>query len=95
MPAVALLLCFVFLENVMSNTEVADYTFTIKESRPSADKDDDGIWLLCEPKTNELSIVQKGGFLGVRLKPGARIAEAQEVARYLRDHVAGFSFTTP
>ncbi len=77
----------------MSTTEVADYTFTIKESQPSPEKEDDAIWLMCEPKSKELSIVGEDGFLGLRLKPGARIGEAQEVARYLRDHVAGISFT--
>jgi hypothetical protein len=48
---------------------------------------------MCEPKTNELSIVGNGGFLGIRLKPGVRYAEAQEIARYLREHIIGISYT--
>jgi len=78
----------------MSNTEVADYLFTVKEGEPSRnEKDDAPVWLMCEPMTHELSIVGDKAFLGIRLKPEVTIAEAKEIARYLKDHIVGISYT--
>jgi hypothetical protein len=78
----------------MSSTETAAYTFTVKEGNPSASgKDDAPVWLKCEARTPELSIVDNKGFLGIDLKPGTRFDEAQEIARYLKEHVVGISFT--
>lgn len=78
----------------MSSTEITEYVFTVKEGEASASgKDDAPVWLMCEPKTHELSIVGNKGFLGMRLKSGVRLDEAQEIARYLREHIVGVSYT--
>jgi len=78
----------------MSTTEFADYAFTIKEGEASANgKDDAPVWLMCEPRSRELSIVGNSGYLGFRLMPGVKIEEAQKIVQYLREHIVGITYT--
>ena len=77
-----------------ATTDTADYKFTVKEGGPSRNGAHDApTWLMCEPKTKELDIVGDHGFLSIRLRPDIRVAEAQEIARYLQDRVIGISYT--
>lgn len=79
----------------MSKTEIADYKFTVKEGEPSRTGADDApVWLMCEPMTKELGILGRG-FLHLRLRHGTTYAEAQDVARYLQQHVTGIGYTLP
>lgn len=75
-------------------TEYADYKFTVKEGQPSLiDADDAPTWLMCEPRTRELSIVGDRGFLSIHLRPDIRVDEAQAIARYLQERVTGIGYT--
>ena len=77
----------------MSNTEITNYKFTVKEGNPSKSGASDApVWLMCEPYTKELTIVGNG-FLSIRLKTDTSIEQAQEISRYLQAHVAGISHT--
>jgi hypothetical protein len=77
----------------MSNTETASYTFTVKEGAPSTSGADDvPVWLMLEPSKGDLSVL-RGGFLSLRLLPGAKIGRGKEVAKYLNANIAGVSFT--
>lgn len=79
----------------MSSTEYADYKFTVKEGEPSKSGADDApTWLMCEPMTRELSAVGNRGFLSLRLREGTTVAQAQEIARYLQQHVTGIGHTS-
>ena len=75
--------------------EIADYAFTVKEGGavPSVDPSAP-IWIMCEPRTKELSIVGTG-FLSLRLRAGTSIATAQEIAKELQAHVDGIGYTPP
>lgn len=78
----------------MSQTEVTDYTFTVKEGHPPEEGGEAPVWLMCEPDTEELSIVGDNGFLGIRLKPGVNLDEARKIARFFRENVVGISHTS-
>jgi hypothetical protein len=54
--------------------EDTDCTFVVKESAEGKP------WVVAEPDT-------PGGFVGFRLKKGASMDQAKEVAAYLRRHV--------
>lgn len=76
----------------MSKTETADYKFTVKEFEP----DSSGrprTSLYCEPMTRDFSFFGRNDFLSLHLKPGIDVSKAQEVARFLRDHVECFAVT--
>lgn len=78
----------------MASTENADYVFTIKEGdTPASGNGDATAWVMCEPRTRELSIVGDNGFLGINLKPGTTLQEATEIVRFLKNHVVGLSYT--
>lgn len=77
----------------MSKTEITEYTFTVKEGAPAEAGAEAPVWLMCEPRSKELSIVA-GGFLSLRLAEGTTLAQAQKVAQYLRDHVTGIGHTS-
>jgi len=77
----------------MSNTEFADYRFTVREGAPSASgRNDAPVWIALEPMTKELDILGKG-FLFLRLNPGADIQQAQDTARYLNANIAAVGYT--
>jgi hypothetical protein len=78
----------------MATTETANYRFIVKESSPSASGVDDApVSLMLELSEGKgLSILQDG-LLVLRLRPGTKVADAQEIARYLEARVSGVSHT--
>lgn len=77
----------------MGKSETATYKFTVKEGEASASgKDDAPVWLMAEPMVSTLSILEHGS-LTLRLKDGANISHAQEVARYLNENIKAISHT--
>lgn len=77
----------------MADTEHAEYTFTVKEG-PAMAGGEAPTYLMCEPRTQELSIVGSGNFLTIELMPGTTIERAQEIARFLNANVRGLAVTT-
>ncbi len=78
----------------MSKTEIAEYTFTVKEASPLESGGDAPAYLMCEPKGRELSILGRNRlgrnkFLTIELMPGTSVDRAQEVAAILNDNVSG------
>ena len=79
----------------MSYTEKAKYTFTVKEGEVSqSGADDAAVWIMLEPDDRELTIAASG-FLSLRLRPGAKMVEAQDVAQFLNRHIEAVAFTKP
>ncbi len=78
----------------MSNTQRADYKFTVKEGHPRDSGGEAPTSLMCEPMTQELSIVGDG-FLMLNLREGTSVDEAHAVADYLQHHVVSVSYTSP
>jgi hypothetical protein len=78
----------------MSNTEHADYKFTVKEGQPRESGADAPTSLMCEPINHELSIVGSG-FLMLNLREGTSVDDAHAVAKYLQRHVVSVSYTSP
>lgn len=73
--------------------EIADYTYTVRESGAAPNADPSApIWIVCEPRTRELSIVGTG-FLSLRLKAGTSLTTAQEIVKELQSHVDGIGYT--
>lgn len=73
----------------MADSEIADYKFIVKEGNPTYNG---APWLACEPENHELSIVGDGS-LGLRLREGTTLEQAQELARLLQQRVAGLKYT--
>ncbi len=78
----------------MSKTEIAEYTFTVKEASPLKSGGDAPAYLMCEPKGRELSILGRNRlgrnkFLTIELMPGTSVDRAQEVAAILNANVSG------
>jgi len=78
----------------VSKTEIAEYTFTVKEASPLESGGDAPAYLMCEPKGRELSILGRNrlgrnNFLTIELMPGTSVDRAQEVAAILNDNVSG------
>jgi len=76
----------------MAKTETADYKFTVKEFEPDA-AGRPRTFLFCEPNTREFSFFGRSDFLSLQLKPGIDVARAQEIARFLQEHVECFAVT--
>jgi hypothetical protein len=70
----------------MSNTESAEYRFTVKETASGEP------WLMLEPMTNNLRAFS-GGFLGLRLRPSVTYEEARQLATTLDTEVHSVTFT--
>ena len=77
----------------MSKTEFTEYTFTVKEGEASEAGGEAPTSLMCEPETTELSAIGNNGFMSIRLKDGTSVQAAQEIAKYLKQHVSGISIT--
>ena len=78
----------------MSKTEIAEYTFKVKESSPLESGGDAPTYLMCEPRGRELSILGRNRlgrnkFLTIELMPGTSVDRAQEVAAILNANVSG------
>jgi hypothetical protein len=78
----------------VSKTEIAKYTFTVKEASPLESGGDAPAYLMCEPKGRELSILGRNRlgrnkFLTIELMPGTSVDRAHEVAAILNDNVSG------
>ncbi len=73
----------------MAKTEIAEYTFTVKEG------EFDPV-IMCKPYSGQSSFLgsEGEGFLTIQLFPGTAVDRAQDIARYLRDNVAGIGVTT-
>lgn len=69
-----------------AKTDYSDFTFTVKEFG------DGTPWIMCEADQPGLPVL-KDGHLGLRLREGTTIEQAQEIAEYLRDNIAGISHT--
>ena len=69
-----------------AKTDYSTFTITVKE-------DGEGNpWIMCEPDQPGLPAIGDG-FLGLRLRDGIEIREAEEIAEYLNDHIEGVSHT--
>ncbi len=78
----------------MAKTEIAEYTFTVKQASPPESGGDAPTYLMCEPRGRELSILGRNRlgrnrFLTIELLPGTSVDRAQEVAAILNDNVSG------
>jgi hypothetical protein len=78
----------------MSKTEIAEYTFTVKDAFPLESGGDARTYLMCEPRGRELSILGRNRlgrnkFLTIELMPGTSVDRAQEVAAILNANVSG------
>ncbi len=78
----------------MSKTEIAEYTFTVKEASPLESGGGAPTYLMCEPRGRELSILGRNRlgrnkFLTIELMPGTSVDRAQEVAAILNANVSG------
>ena len=78
----------------MSKTEIAEYTFTVKEASPLESGGDAPTYLMCEPRGRELSFLGRNRlgrdkFLTIELMPGTSVDRAQEVAAILNANVSG------
>lgn len=51
-------------------------------------------WIMTDPfHTKDRLPILKGGFIGFDLKPGTTIEQAEQVARYLNDHIESITTT--
>ena len=78
----------------MTETEIAEYTFTVKEASPPESGGEAPTFLMCEPRGRELSILGRNRlgrnkFLTIELLPGTSVDRAQEVAAILNANVSG------
>ncbi len=83
----------------MAKTEIAEYTFTVKEGSPPESGGDAPTYLMCEPRGRDLSILGRNRLgrnkiLTIELLPGTSVDRAQEVAAILNDNVSGIGVTT-
>ncbi len=83
----------------MAKTEIAEYTFTVKEASPPESGGDALIYLMCEPKGRELSILGRNRlgrnkFLTIELMPGTSVDRANEVAAILNANVFGIGIVS-
>ena len=72
----------------MSTTERAAYVFRVSEYA------DGTPWISLEPRNGGLNIC-KGGMLGFDLPEGTGFRQAQEIARYLQQHLGDLGYTSP
>jgi hypothetical protein len=80
-------------EEMVMADEISEYTFTLKEGNAAPGVDpEQPLWIVCEPRTRELSIVG-AGFLSLRLKAGTPLATAREIVKELQSHVDGIGCT--
>jgi hypothetical protein len=82
----------------MAKTEIAEYTFTVKEGSPPESGGEAPAYLMCEPKGRDLSILGRNRlgrnkFLTIELLPGTSVDRAQEIADSLNENVAGIGVT--
>lgn len=76
----------------MSNTKSTRCVFTVKEGQPSRDGANDApAWLMLE--LDDDIGTATNGYLSLRLKPGATVADAERLARVLKQEVAALAFT--
>ncbi len=83
----------------MAKTEIAEYTFTVKEGSPPESGGDAPTYLMCEPRGRDLSILGRNRLgrnkiLTIELLPGTSVDRAQAVAAILNDNVSGIGVTT-
>lgn len=83
----------------MAKTEIAEYTFTVKEAFPPESGGDAPTYLMCEPKGRELSILGRNRlgrnkFLTIELMPGTSVDRANEVAAILNANVFGIGIVS-
>ncbi len=69
-----------------AKTDHADFVFAVKEHA------DGTPWIMCEPRGSGLPGIGDG-FLGLTLREGIGIREAEEIAEYLNNRVEGLSHT--
>lgn len=70
----------------MAKTERSKYRFTVKEFG------DGTPWIMLEPDGQDLACLGDG-FLGLDLKPGHTLDDAQEVASFLNKHITTMAYT--
>ncbi len=70
----------------IADTERAEYVFRVKESG------DGTPWIVLEPRRANLAILGDG-FLGLELTRGIEFKKAEEIARYLNEHIESVSYT--
>ncbi len=70
----------------MAQTERTEYIFTVKEYGEGTP------WIMLESRRETLACLGDG-FLGLDLKKGTDLTEAQEIAAYLNKHVVGIAYT--
>lgn len=68
-------------------THRTEYRFTVKEFESGTP------WLMLEPMRGPDLPLPKNAFLGLDLKEGTTLEEAQEIARYLNRQVRSVSMT--
>jgi hypothetical protein len=66
--------------------KIAEYRFTVKETASGEP------WLMLEPMPQNLQVLS-GGFLGLRLRPGATYEEARRLATTLDTEINSITFT--
>ena len=71
----------------MAKTEIAEYTFTVKEGKFDP-------VIMCKPYSGQSSFLGSKGFLTIQIFPGTSVDRAQDIARFLRDNVSGIGVTT-
>jgi hypothetical protein len=78
----------------MSNTQNAQYRFTVKEG-PSTESgaSDAPLSLMLEPSVGELDVLRTG-FLSLRLRSGTSMETAHDIAKQLNVLITGVGFTT-
>jgi len=72
--------------SVRAETERAEFVFAVKESG------DGTPWIMCDPREGGLKALGDG-FLGLRLREGTDIKQAEEIASYLNDQIDAISYT--
>ncbi|HET9283718.1 MAG TPA: hypothetical protein VFR24_17325 [Candidatus Angelobacter sp.] len=74
----------------MSNnarTEAGRYVFKVKE------KADGTPWLIAEPSSGRISMLENDAFIGFDLFPGTTLAQAYQIAEFMDQHLATMNLT--
>jgi hypothetical protein len=71
------------------HTEKTHYRLTLKEKMNGEP------YFRLEPYTEELSIVESPGWLGIELRPGTTYELAEAIGRLLHGHFWGLSYARP
>ncbi len=71
--------------SIMTNvtTDRAQFVFKVTEYGD----EEHTPWIMTEPRTANLKILGKGGFIGFDLRPGTTFEQARQVAEYLDRHI--------